>query len=460
MKIAVIGSGISGMTASWLLSKEHDVSLFEADDHLGGHTATKTVTVDNQNWEIDTGFIVFNQKTYPNFIKILNLLGIEKKPTEMGFSVSCKKTGIEYSGSGLNGLFAQKKNFLSIKFLKMIKDILKFNADATRRVNKNNISNDLTLEQYIQQQRLGDRFSNHYLLPMAAAIWSSSLEQAAKMPLDFFLKFFDNHGLLTVTDQPQWQVVSAGSHQYLKAIEKNMQAKVYLNAPVESVRRIADNSVELLVNGEKHLFDRVIMASHADQSLKILSDASEQEKALLESVPYRPSHVVLHTDTSLLPENKKAWAAWNYQLSSNNKGCATVTYNMNILQGLDQLNKKINTISSRKPMPVFCVTLNQSKQIDPTKILGQYQYSHPGFTLSGIKQRDKFSSASGSNRVWFCGAWLGNGFHEDGVVSALKALSNFGITLPDKLEPNQQEISSKINLQQTTSDKNYKVSSE
>lgn len=413
--IAVIGSGISGLTAAYLLSRRHSITLFEAGEQIGGHTATKSVSVDQAEYQIDTGFIVFNDRTYPNFIKLLSHLGVSSQTTEMGFSVTCPETGFEYSGSGFKGLFAQRRNLLRPRFLKMLTEVVRFNRACTRAFKENSIEKDLTLGEYLQRQGYSEFFQHYYILPMVSAIWSSGLAGAASMPLVFFVRFFHNHGLLTVTNQPQWYTVKGGSKAYLGPITRQFGDTIRTRCPVQSVRRLNEGGVEVSTEqfGTEH-FDEVVIACHSDQALKLLADPSEAEYEILAAIPYQNNEVVLHTDTALLPKSPRAWASWNYRLAGADvENQAVLTYNMNMLQNIEAPQ-------------TFCVSVNASSEIDANKVLGRYSYSHPVFNRASIAAQQNWHQISGKRNTHFCGAYWRNGFHEDGVVSGLKVAAALG----------------------------------
>ena len=407
MKIAVIGAGISGLTAAYLLNRKYDITLYEAADRIGGHTATKTVNWQDKHYCIDTGFIVYNDWTYPNFIKLIDHLGVDSQPTTMGFSVSSQITGLEYSGESLNTLFAQRRNLLRIKHWRMITDILRFNRQAPRDVESGRLASAVTLGQYLKKHNYSTEFLRHYLLPMGAAIWSASTAIISDFPLHFFIKFFKNHGLLNINSRPQWRVIKGGSKQYIQPLIQSFKARIRVNSPIESVVRQARKVVIKTKTGQSQYFDQVVIATHSDQALNMLADPSDKEIELLGSIPYRNNEVVLHTDTSLLPNNKHTWSSWNYRIIDEEQSIPVLTYNMNILQ-------KLNAPTT------FCVTLNHTDHIQPDSILGCYQYTHPVFSLAGIEAQRQWQRINGVNRTWFCGAYWGYGFHEDGVNSALR----------------------------------------
>ena len=412
MKIAIIGSGISGLTCAYLLNRQHDITVFEASDWIGGHTHTVDVQVDGKTYAIDTGFIVFNDWTYPNFIRLLEQLGVAYKPTEMSFSVSDPVSGVEYNGHNLNSLFAQRSNLLSPAFLGMVRDILRFNREALDDLEHNRLAPGTTLGDYLQLGGYGQRFIQHYIVPMGAAIWSTSLSDMLAFPLQFFVRFFKNHGLLSVSDRPQWCVVEGGSRSYIEPLTASFAQRIRLNCPVERVARDADG-VTLYSCAGAECFDKVIFACHSDQALKLLAEPTLAEQSILGALPYSSNDVVLHTDTRLLPKRPLAWASWNYRLGGDAQRPAAVTYDMNILQGIDGPT-------------TFCVSLNQTDAIDPAKILARYRYEHPQYSLGGIAAQARWDELQDSLHSYFCGAYWANGFHEDGVVSALRVASAFG----------------------------------
>ena len=409
--IAVIGSGISGLTSAYLLSRKHRVTLFEAQPVLGGHTATVDITLGGHHYAIDTGFIVFNDRTYPNFIKLLKKIGIEARPTEMSFSVQHTGTGIEYNGHDLASLFSQRKNLLSMRFYHFLYEIVRFNIINKRILANKNYQDIETLGALLQRYKFSDLFADHYILPMVAAIWSSSIGDSRNFPFALFLRFFNNHGLLNIADRPQWYVIDNGSRSYIPKLIKNV-SDVRLGTPVEGISR-NENSVTITTAQGSEEFDDVVLACHSDQALAMLTDCSDVERDILSRIKYRENDVVLHTDTNLLPKYKASWASWNF-LNDNDQDCApAVTYNMNILQGIESDE-------------TFCVTLNRTADIDPDKILRSFNYAHPVYdegTVVGQQRRDEIN---GQRHTFFCGAYWYNGFHEDGVRSALDVCEKLG----------------------------------
>lgn len=407
MKIAVIGSGISGLTAAHYLHRQHEITLFEADSRLGGHTNTVDVEIYGERHAIDTGFIVFNDWTYPNFIQLMNELGVASQPTTMGFSVHDETTGLEYCGESLSSLFAQRSNLVSPKFYRMIADILRFHREARRYAA--DCPEDMTVARFLEQHRYSRQFADQYLLPMGAAIWSCPPGTFSQFPVRFLVEFFHNHGLLSIWNRPTWQVIKGGSQSYVRAITAAVQDRIRLATPVQSVRRFGSH-VELSINDELPLvYDHVIFACHSDQALRLLGDdATHLEQSVLSAFPYQRNVAVLHTDATMLPTRLKAWASWNYRISHrpDAEAVATVTYNMNILQGIRSAH-------------TFCVTLNDEARIAPETVLGRYEYHHPVFTVARAEAQRRHPELLAANRTSFCGAYWGNGFHEDGVNSAI-----------------------------------------
>lgn len=407
MKIAVIGSGISGLACAHYLSADHDVWVFEANRKIGGHTATVDVQVGTRRYAIDTGFIVFNDWTYPNFIGLMDELGVSSKPTEMGFSVRDPQSGLEYSGSSLDTLFAQRRNLLSPRFIGMIRDILRFNREAIADLETGKIDDGLTLGVYLARNGYGDKFVRHYLAAMGSAIWSADCATILAFPVSFFVRFFKNHGLLSVRDRPQWRVIEGGSREYLRPLCARFAERISTGNPVVKVIRHASRGVTVqLAGGERLLFDHVVMATHSDQALALLEQPSRAESEILGAIPYQTNDVVLHTDVRMLPRNTRTWSSWNYTLGQSDER-AVVTYNMNILQGIEAPE-------------TFCVTLNNTAAINPHMILGQFSYDHPVFSVDGLLAQQRWEEINGVARTWYCGAYWHNGFHEDGVVSALR----------------------------------------
>ena len=414
-RIAIIGSGISGLTTAYLLHKSHEITLFEANDYIGGHTHTVKVAQGEQSYDIDTGFIVCNDRNYPNFLKLMDKLNIAMQPTEMSFSVRNNPLGLEYNGHNLNTLFSQRRNLLRPKFYRLIRDILYFN-EAAKKAIEEGIAENITLDTFVNQQSLSDIFKNNYLLPMAAAIWSCSMEQAGEFPLQFFLKFFLNHGLLDIKNRPQWCAVKGGSKAYIDPMTSGFKDQIRLSTPVNSVVR-DDSWIEVNHATGKETFDQLVFACHSDQALDLLKNASIEEKAILGELLYQQNDVILHSDASLMPKKSLSWASWNFLAGEQEHNDPTlVTYCMNILQG----------IASDQP---FLVSLNARHKIDPEKIIGEYDYTHPVYSVAGMKAQSRRNEISGVGRIHYCGAYWYNGFHEDGVRSALDIGEKFGVSL-------------------------------
>ena len=410
MKIAIIGAGISGNTLAWHLYQHHEITLYEAGPYIGGHTHTHQVNAFGKTYNIDTGFIVYNDWTYPNFINMLNLLEVETQSSAMSFSVRDEATGLEYNGTSLNSLFAQRINLVRPSFLMMIKDILRFNKEAPLLLSEE--EQDIPLGEYLIKHRYGQSFIKRYIIPMGSAIWSADPEQMFKIPAKFFIRFFHNHGMLSVSDRPEWRVIKGGSQAYVEKLTSQFKDRVKLNTAVQKVTRSADGVMIESTNNPPEHFDFVFFACHSDQALAILQDATKDESDILGAIPYQNNEIVLHTDSTLMPKKKLAWAAWNYHVTTEKLGLATLTYNMNILQSLNS------------PEP-FLVTLNHTSKIHPEKIIKTIHYKHPVFTPEGIAAQLRHGEISGINRTAYAGAYWCNGFHEDGVVSALTALEHF-----------------------------------
>ena len=409
MKIAIIGSGIAGNTIAHHLYKEHDITVFEAESHIGGHTHTHHIQYEGSNYNVDTGFIVFNDRTYPNFIALLDELKVAWQPSDMSFSVRSEKNGLEYNGTSLNTLFAQRSNLFKPSFHQMIRDILRFNKTSLALLSD---GNEIRLGDYLQQGKYSQQFIDHYIIPMGAAIWSTEARQMLDFPARFFVRFFHHHGMLTVNDRPQWCTVTGGSARYVNALTEPFKHKIKLNTPIESVRRLKTSVCVKPLFGDEEKFEYVFFACHSNQALKMLSDSTQAEVDILSAIPYQENTVYLHHDSSLMPKRKLAWAAWNYHVTEQPMDKVAVTYNMNILQNLQ----------SNEPL---LVTLNHTNLINPAKVIKRLKYMHPVYTVAGATAQARHAEISGVNRTGFAGAYWQNGFHEDGVVSALAALKHF-----------------------------------
>jgi uncharacterized protein len=407
-KIAIIGSGISGLTCGYHLHKEFSLKMFEAGNYIGGHTNTITVDSSSGPLNIDTGFIVFNDWTYPEFIKMITDSGVKSQLSDMSFSVKCEQSGLEYNGTNINSLFAQRRNIFKPKFWSMIRDILRFNKEGLEWVNSAPADDNTTLGQFLKDRKFSKAFIDYYAKPITAAIWSAGDKDVNEFPLRFFMTFFKNHGMLSVSERPAWRVIKNGSKSYIPAFTKGWEDKISLSNPVKKVERNNEKIVIKTASGDE-VFDGVIFACHSDQALTLLGEPSAKEQAILNAMPYQKNEAVLHTDSSILPKKKRAWAAWNYHILPQANENAALTYNMNILQSL-------------KTKETYNVTLNYTEAIAPEKIIKKIQYMHPRFSLEGINAQSRHSEISGQSRTFYCGAYWRYGFHEDGVVSGLKAV--------------------------------------
>ncbi len=405
-----MGSGVAGLHAAWRLARSHEVTLFEANDYAGGHTATVDVEWDGRSYAVDTGFIVFNDWTYPNFIAMLQELGVAWQPSNMSFSLRCERSGLEYNGTSLNALFAQRRNALRPSFLRMIADILRFNARSKALLGSLDAS--LTLGEYLREGRYSQQFVEHYVVPMGRAIWSAEAGAMLGFPARFFIEFFARHGFLNVDDRPVWQAVRGGSREYVRALLASTRLNLRLATPVRSLRRLPNEVRVRSGRGDVESFDHVFLACHSDQALALLEDADPLEREVLGAFPYAASEVILHTDESLLPRRTLARGAWNYHLLADPQEPVAVTYDMNVLQSLDA--------------PVrFLVTLNHRRAIDERRVLRRYSYDHPVYSPRAVAAQSRHRDVDGARRTYYCGAYWRSGFHEDGVVSAQRALQHF-----------------------------------
>ena len=412
MRIAVIGSGISGLACARLLTQDHDVTVFEADSRVGGHTNTVSASIGDETHQIDTGFIVYNERTYPNFTRLLAELDVATMPTSMSFSVRCDRENLEYNGTSLNGVFAQRRNLLRPKFLRMLSDVLRFNRSGPSDLAC--VRADQTVDEYLKERQFSPQFASEYLFPMGAAIWTCPYEDFARFPIKFILEFYVNHGLLSLKNRPVWRVIRGGSKCYVDRLIESFRDRIRLNCPVESIHR---SESEVLIRHRLgcESFDEVVVACHSDQALRLLHDADDDESEVLAAFPYGKNSAVLHTDESLLPRRRRAWASWNYHVGHAPSARPTLTYNMNILQRI-------------KSKRTICVTLNEDELIDPDKVLARFRYSHPVFTVRREEFQARHEQFIRRRRTSFCGAYWRNGFHEDGVVSALAVCRKFGVS--------------------------------
>ena len=405
MRIAIVGTGISGLLAANLLSREHEVSVFEANDYLGGHTNTIDVETEGGPVAVDTGFIVFNEWTYPRFIGMIEGLGVAWHDSDMSFSVRCDRSGLEYNGTSLDTLFAQRRNLFRPSFLGMIREILRFNREAPALLDAE--GDDPSLGDYLAREGYSSSFVENYLVPMSAAVWSTPPGRMGEFPARTLIRFFENHGFLSVDERPTWRVITGGSKSYIGPLSEPFAERVRLSCPVEQIERRAH---EVLVRtrgaNEAEPFDHVVIATHSDQALRMLADPSVAERDILGAIPYQANRAVLHTDASVMPRTPRAWASWNYHRPREQGDALTVTYWMNLLQGLRTRDN-------------YFVTLNPAAEIDPSRVLRSIHYEHPLFTREAVAAQARRGEISGVRRTSYCGAYWYYGFHEDGVRSAL-----------------------------------------
>jgi predicted NAD/FAD-binding protein len=406
MRIAIVGSGIAGLASAYMLSRKHEVTLFEANDYLGGHTHTHTVQQDGRRYDIDTGFIVHNPAHYPLLTRLLDELHVTSKSTAMSFSVQNAATGLEYNATNLNTLFCQRRNLFSPRFLGMVGDLMRFYREAPALLGESGTGP--MLGDYLAVHRYGQAFRDEHLIPMASALWSSPATQILSFPAKYLVQFMANHQMLQVADRPEWRVVQGGSASYIRAMQAHWRVHERLSCPVRSVRRDDDGVAVTTATGTER-FDQLLMACHSDQSLALLGDPSESERDILGAIRYQANDTVLHTDASLLPRDRKAWAAWNAYIPSTPGDVCTVSYCMNLLQG----------VTSREP---FVVTLNRSNAIDPSRILRRMRYHHPVYDAASVAAQQRKHEIQGQRRTWFAGAYWGWGFHEDGMRSAVEVV--------------------------------------
>ena len=428
MKIAVIGSGISGLSAAWLLSCNHKVTLFEAEKRLGGHTHTVDVTVDGVTHPVDTGFLVYNDRTYPNLLALFEMLGVRWAESDMSFSVQAEAEGVEWAGTDLASVFAQKRNLLSPRFWGMLYDIVRFNREGTRLARDDHAATG-TLGEFLAKRSYGQAFRDWYLIPMAAAIWSTPAENIRDFPLRTFLRFCHNHGLLQITDRPRWRTVVGGGREYVARMATAI-TEVRASTPVVAVIRQENGVLVTTALGREEHFDQVVLACHSDQALGLLADASSQERSILGAITYQPNVAVLHTDESFLPRNPKAWAAWNYHAGARLTGSRPVA--------LSYLINKLQPLPFEKPV---IVTLNPHRPPAPDKVQGTFKYSHPLFDEAAVAAQGQLDSIQGKAHVWFCGAWTRYGFHEDGLLSGIRVARSLGVHAPwQKVEVQKVEV--------------------
>jgi uncharacterized protein len=414
MRVAIVGAGVSGLVVAHLLRREHEITVFDAGDYAGGHTNTIRVDTPNETHYVDTGFIVFNDRNYPNFERLLARLGVASQPSTMTFSVSDGIGDFEYNGASPNGLFAKRTHLVSPRFHRMVADLARFNRAARELLGTP--GEGPSLAQWLEDLRFSPAFVDRLIVPQAAAVWSADPRQMWSLPARFLAEFFDNHGMLGFRGRPRWRAVRGGSARYVEALTAPWRERLRLRTPVVAIWRGTDHVLVRPRGGEPERFDEVVLATHSDQALALLADASDAEHEILGAIPYQPNEAVLHTDVSMLPRRRRAWASWNYHLIESPIGRATVTYHMNRLQSLRAERE-------------FCVTLNRTAAIAPEKVIRTISYAHPVYTSRGVKAQARVAEISGRERTHFCGAYWGWGFHEDGVVSALRVAERFGARL-------------------------------
>jgi len=411
-RIAVIGAGISGMAAAYFLSRKHEVSLFEKEGRLGGHTHTHQLQTSVGPRAIDTGFVVYNERTYPNLTRLFRELGVETIDSDMSFGVSCRQTGFEYSSRGIAGFFADKRNFFRTRHFALLAEILRFNRVSENSLKANKLSG-MTLVEYARRHGFREELLDRYLYPMSSAIWSTSQSEIQKFPAETLIRFFANHGLLGVNTHPQWKVLKGGSHQYIAPLTAPYRERVFKNVSPAAVSRTERGAVLKFRNRTDMSFDAVVLACHAPQALALLESPSERERQVLGAFQTSANCAKLHTDSSMLPRRPRARASWNYHLTDGN-GSATVTYHMNRLQTLDTPED-------------YCVTLNDNGRVNDRQVLKQMTYYHPLYTAGAVRAQQHWSEVSNVDRIHYCGAYWFNGFHEDGLNSALRVARSFGI---------------------------------
>jgi predicted NAD/FAD-binding protein len=411
MRIAIVGAGVSGLTAAYLLSRHHEVTVFESDLRPGGHAHTVTLELYGRTQHLDTGFIVFNNRNYPNFERLLAELGVASQASDMSFGVSDQEGLFEYASTSLAGVFATARNAVSPAFYRMLLEVPRFQRAAERLLESGD--EGLSLRDWLKQQRFSESFVERLIVPQAAAVWSADPQQMWSFPATFLARFFHNHGMLALHNRPRWRTVTGGSRVYVEAITRGLADRLRLGAPVQSLSRGSDEVALTVRDGQPESFDHVVIATHSDQALALLADPTESEREVLGAIPYQQNEAVLHTDRSLLPKRRRAWASWNYHLLEESSGTTAVTYHLNRLQALSGDHE-------------FCVTLNLSDRVDPAKVLETIGYAHPVYTPESVAAQHRHGEISGLGRTHYCGAYWGWGFHEDGVVSGLRVAETFG----------------------------------
>ena len=414
MKIAIVGTGISGLTVAHLLHKRHDITMFEAAPYVGGHTHTVRVDTPYETHHVDTGFIVFNDRNYPNFERLLQRLRVGWQASEMSFSVSDGAGSFEYASGSPNGLFANRRHLAAPAFHRMVADLHRFHRAARRLLEGDD--QHLSLREWLEQQRFSRAFVERLIVPQASAVWSADPRALWSFPARFLAEFFNNHGMLGLRDRPGWRTIRGGSTRYVEALTASFFDRIRLRTPVAAIQRADDSVLVTLQGGGTASFDQVVLATHSDQALALLTDPSAREREILGAVPYQTNEAVLHTDKRLLPRRRRAWASWNYHLLEEPPGRATVTYHINRLQSLSAERE-------------FCVTLNQTARIDSAQVLKRIEYAHPVYTPDALRSQSRVAEISGARRTHYCGAYWGWGFHEDGVNSGLRVAAAFGAQL-------------------------------
>lgn len=415
MRIGIIGTGVSGLVAAHCLSRDHDLTVFEAQSHIGGHTLTSKIDWEGREYHVDAGFIVFNEANYPNLVRLFDRLGVESQTTSMSFSVKCERSGLEYAGTSLDTLFAQRRNLLNWTYLRMLRDIVRFNRGGAELLQSGHVAP--RLGQLLQQGGYSKAFIEQYLIPLGAAIWSTSPERMLDFPATFFLRFLDNHALLQLNGRHVWRSVKGGSFRYIEPLTHPFADRIRLETPVRRVRRELDGVSIETMSGDVESFDQLVIATHSDQALRLLAEPTEPEREVLGAIPYQLNEATLHTDTTVLPQSRRAWASWNYHVPVEEVDRVVVTYNMKKLQCLED------------DAPTFCVSLNLADRVDPARVLETFTFAHPVFTPDSVVAQARWSEVSGSDRIHYCGAYWGNGFHEDGVNSGLAVAAKLGAAL-------------------------------
>ena len=410
MKIAVIGSGISGLSAAYYLSKKHHVDLFEKEDHFGGHSNTIDIIIDGKKIPVDVGFIVFNHQTYPNLINFFKEIEVEIEKSDMSFSVSVENSQYEYCGKGLRGIFSNKSNLLNIEFIKMFFDIIKFykSCDKTSELDEK-----ITLNEFLEKKNWSKSFINYHIIPMVSAIWSMPPYEAGKMPINFFLKFFQNHGLFKLSKRPQWFTVKQRSRAYVNKVLSSISGEHYKNYKINSIKRIP-SGVQIYYGGNNEFFDydKVVLATHANEALSLIKDPNEQEKNILLNFKYRENQAVLHTDENMMPKNRKTWSSWNSFVDPKDLNKSSLSYWLNLLQNL-------------KTKENIFLTLNPLKEISKDKILKKINFTHPYYDQRALDNQKNLKNIQNRENILFCGSYFGYGFHEDGIKSSLEMLKEF-----------------------------------